>query len=93
VTLDTLAREAHTEIRPLTRQIRRDIERHSNRRQFHDCARCGELIYLVTQGCLDNGRVSHRACAEDINRRVDEINEAATRDRLERAGLQLPPRS
>jgi hypothetical protein len=111
MTLDTLAREQHIVIRPLTRQIRRDVERHMKPRQYvlkrggnvltrgkkrmlrtplyHDCARCPEAIKSADDAVLDNGHVSHRECAENINRMVDEMNDRAVRERLEQGGVVL----
>ncbi len=87
--IETLGREPHTTIRPISRQMRRQIERLAQKGLGYRCRRCPGLVDAAT-AVFDNDAVSHRACAERTNEMVAEINERAVRDRLTRAGLTLP---
>jgi hypothetical protein len=65
-------------IRPLTRQIRRDMERHRRPRTYvrkqgktisvlhtgfaYSCAQCPARITDIEDACLIDGHVSHRTC-------------------------------
>lgn len=78
--------EPHTEIRPLTRQVSRQIARRG-----HRCRRCPVPVTDPTTAVFDNGAVSHRECAERINELVDQMNHDAATKRAEASGLVLPP--
>jgi len=86
--LEVHAVEAHTVIQPLTRQLSRNIARKASKRGVR-CRRCPNPVTDPTTAVLDNGQVSHRACAEHINIMVDDMNHRAATERLERAGIVL----
>lgn len=78
--------EPRTEIRPLTRQVSRQIARKGSR-----CRRCPIPVTDPQAAVFDNGHVSHRDCAERINELVDQMNHDAATRRAEASGLVLPP--
>lgn len=86
MTLTTVEAEPRTEIRPLTRQVSRQITRRA-----HRCRRCPMAVTDPQTAVFDNGHVSHRECAERINEMVDQVNHEAATKRAEASGLVLPP--
>lgn len=87
--LEVHAEEAHTVIVPLTRQVRRQIERRAAKGSGVRCRRCPELVTDPVTAVLDNGQVSHAECAQRINDMVDEMNHQQAVARLEQAGVVL----
>jgi len=88
--IETLAREEHTEIGKLSRQVRRNIERKAKKAHPIRCARCPRFVVDPETAVFDNGRVSHAECAERINEMVDELNDRAVKERLAASGFEIP---
>lgn len=87
--IDAVTTEAHTVIAPLTRQVRRQIERRAAKHSGVRCRRCPDPVTDPATACLDNGQVSHAECAERINDMVDQMNNQQAAVRLEQAGIVL----
>lgn len=78
------APEEHAAIRPLTRQVARAIAR-----KHQSCRYCGDPVVDPANAVLANGATTHRVCADRINEIVDQINENAVAERLERLGIKV----
>lgn len=91
--------EARVEVRPLTRQIRRNIERKAAKARGSvdatgthyvggvRCRYCPVPVVDATTAVLANGQVAHQACVENIDTIVDQMNHDAAAHRLEEAGV------
>lgn len=78
--------EAHAAIGPLSRQIRRNIERKATKSGVR-CRYCPAPVTDAAAAVLANGHVAHVECAGRINTLVDQINHDRAAERLEAAGV------
>ncbi|HEV8063407.1 MAG TPA: hypothetical protein VGP46_01190 [Acidimicrobiales bacterium] len=93
--------EAHAVTEPLTRQVRRNIERKAKTARGQiglngttyvgvggvRCRYCPVPVTDPATAVLANGHVAHTECVERINTLVDQINHDRASERLEAAGL------
>lgn len=78
--------EQHARTEPLSRQVRRNIERKATKSGVR-CRYCPEPVIDATTAVLANGHVAHSECVERIDSLVDQINHDRAAERLEAAGI------
>jgi hypothetical protein len=78
--------EAHALVEALSRQVRRNIERHASKRGVR-CRYCPDPVTDPERAVLANGHVAHDHCVGRINELVDQFNHDRAAARLEAVGV------